>query len=387
MFNKVFTELRDRWDLYPLRPKVFERIKQLFVDWARTKDGKRIEGHLSSRDAYAVEGERGTDINWWMENYYQKGKVMKQQSDLTRQIEAERRRKEAKRIEKERLKAGGSKYAREELTVELVRNSSRIKDLLEMIKTLELTLTMESDWRWQLLCEDEEKGEDELLRRKEKFLKKLIISYLKPPVDEQKIKSSGAFVDFDVSIRCAVCDLCGLPFWWENERALEILFNSKGVDKEMVDYSDRLSRACEIHREQEEKSVKVMYYEDYLDFMTTVTEKRMGLRDGGASEALAKAPEHLKAPRSSTMKSPLVKNSTFDYQVGRAIHFVDKMFKPFEEKKESSDSESDSTSDDCKDDEEDLTLRVGWNPTAKVKPRKGSVYSSYNKDISAMRKF
>jgi len=64
MFNKVFTELRDRWDLYPLRPKVFERIKQLFVDWARTKDGKRIEGHLSSRDAYAVEGERGTDINW-----------------------------------------------------------------------------------------------------------------------------------------------------------------------------------------------------------------------------------------------------------------------------------------------------------------------------------
>ena len=93
---------------------------------------------------------------------------------------------------------------------------------------------------------------------KEKFLKKLIVSYLKPDVDEVKIRESEAFVDFDRGVRCAVCDLCGLPFWWENERALEVLFEAKSVERRLVGYADKLSRACEVHREKEEEVVRVM---------------------------------------------------------------------------------------------------------------------------------
>jgi len=69
LFYSIFFTLRSRWDLFPLNPSVFSRIKQIFVDWSTVDDGVRIRGHLRSKDPYKSETERGTDIVWWMENY------------------------------------------------------------------------------------------------------------------------------------------------------------------------------------------------------------------------------------------------------------------------------------------------------------------------------
>ena len=69
---------------------------------------------------------------------------------------------------------------------------------------------------------------------------------------------------------------------------------------------------------------------------------------------------------------------------------MDRMFKPFEEKKESESESEGENSDDYDDveEKEDVTLRIGYDPKAAKKPsRKGSIYSSYQKiDRGEMRK-
>ena len=88
MFEKVFQRLRGNWMLHPLQPKVFMRIKQLFVDWSVAPDGLRIKGHLQTRDPYRSEAERGTDIHWWMANYGKDSQYSaKKQHDLAKQVQ------------------------------------------------------------------------------------------------------------------------------------------------------------------------------------------------------------------------------------------------------------------------------------------------------------
>jgi len=155
-----------------------------------------------------------------------------------------------------------------------------MSDLREMIRCLDLTYTLETDWRWVLMEGNEEGVDgDTLQRSKEKFIKFLLMQYMRPPVDEAKVKHSGAFIDFENGMKCAICDLCGLPFWWNNEGILKIIFDSMSVEREVVDFDDQRTRACEAVRFKGKRTTRVMDYGNFLDFMTTVAEKNMGLRD------------------------------------------------------------------------------------------------------------
>jgi len=335
LFYDIFSTLRSRWDLYPLNPSVFGRIKQIFVDWSTVDDGVRMKGHLRSSDPYKSETERGTNIEWWMENYRKGGdKNVKEKNDLSRQIQAENRRRELQKKERERLKKGGCKYKREDLNGDMVRNCSKMKDLKEMVRCLELTYTLNTDWRWVLMEENEEGIDaDTLQRRKEKFIKYMLMQYMRPPVDETKIKSSGAFIDFENGLRCAICDLCGLPFWWKNEEILKIIFDSMSVEREVVDFDDMRTRKCETTRFKGSRTTRVMDYANFLDFMTTVAEKNMGLRDWLSHRGIQQWVRSntrgttLPKTRTSTIKEIHQKNATFDYQVSAAIGLVDRMFK------------------------------------------------------------
>ena len=234
LFNIMFLTLRARWELSPLSPSVLMRIKQLFVDWSCSEEQTRIKDHLRTADAYRGENERGTSIDWWMENYFKKGDGRTRQTDLGRQVEAINKKKALEKSEAARLISGGCKYKREELTVEFVRNCGKMKDLLEMVRVLDLKFFLYSDWRWKVLENDDHTDGDILAKRKEKFVKSLLITYMRPPVDEAKIRMSKATIDFDRGIRCAICDLCGLPFWWNYEQTLKIIFEFMSEEKETV---------------------------------------------------------------------------------------------------------------------------------------------------------
>ena len=335
LFYNIFSTLRARWDLYPLNPSVFGRIKQIFVDWSTIDDGIRIKNHLRSSDAYKSETERGTSIEWWMENYRKGGKgKAKTDNDLTRQIRDENRRRDLQRKERERIKNGGCKYKREDLNGDKVRNCSKMKDLKEMVRALDLTYTLETDWRWVLMEENQEGIDDDTLqRRKEKFVKYLLMQYMRPPVDEGKVKLSGAFIDFENGMRCAICDLCGLPFWWKNEEILRIIFDSMSVEREVIDFDDPRTRKCETNRVKGSRVTRVMDYANFLDFMTTVAEKNMGLRDWlshrGIQRWVRENRSGTSLPKTRTSVVPVIhqKNGTFDYQVKTAIGMLDKMFK------------------------------------------------------------
>jgi len=256
-------------------------------------------------------------MKWWTENYGINKKTPKHgdtdKSELSKQIAAERGRRELKRLETERIKAGGSRYTKENLNEETVRNCEKEKDLQDMVRALDLTT--ETDWKWRKLCADKETAADEISKRKGKFLQQFVISYLAPPVDETILKTCKAFCDFDVSARCAVCDLCGLQFFWANEKALESLFtkmSTKGT--RIASYSEKLSRACEVFRTEKEELANVLDYSQFLGFMTCVYEKYLGLRDWvGFDEGGVRKPDM---------------NNTFNYQVGRAKLLVEQMFNP-----------------------------------------------------------
>jgi hypothetical protein len=75
----------------------------------------------------------------------------------------------------------------------------------------------------------------------------------------------------------------------------------------------------------------VMGYERFLEFMTIVQEKNMGLRDWSSHEGLrgreyrgrpGVPPDRAKEQRPKIMQ----KNAVFDYQVKSAIGMVDKLF-------------------------------------------------------------
>lgn len=78
-------------------------------------DGTRIKGHMSTRDRYVGSNERGTSIEWWMENYTKK-RHHAVAHDLTLQLEAEERRRTRKEKEMQRMRGGGCKYRREEVS-------------------------------------------------------------------------------------------------------------------------------------------------------------------------------------------------------------------------------------------------------------------------------
>ena len=106
------------------------------------------------------------------------------------QIEAQNRKRDKENLEKERIGSGGCKYKAEELNLELVRNCGKIKDLLEMIRAMELKFFLESDWRWKVLMEDEITDGDTLARRKEHFVKFLLMTYV--PAEREQSASEAA---------------------------------------------------------------------------------------------------------------------------------------------------------------------------------------------------
>ncbi|GMI08877.1 hypothetical protein TrVE_jg2086 [Triparma verrucosa] len=334
LFYQIFSELRRRWDLYPLNPNVFNRIKQIFVDWSTVQEGIRIPGHLKTRDRWVGGNERGTSIEWWMENY-KRGRGGREENvghNLTLQIEAENRRREKAKVERERLKKGGCKYKKEDLSSDLIRNCSKIDDLKEMIRCLDLTYTLQTDWRWVVLNKNEEDLSKAVVeKRKEKFIKYLLVRYMRPKVVEEMIKSSRATIDFDNGVRCAICDLCGLPFWWKWENVLRVIFESMAEAMEREEFDDVRTRACETTRVPRKVVQLRMDYTNFLDFMTTVAEKNMSLRDWTFHRGIQKflrdnRGASVPKSRVETTLPMLVKNTTFDYQVSSCINFVDKMF-------------------------------------------------------------
>ena len=238
LFLNVFTTLRSRWDIYPLNPTVFNRIKQVFVDWSVTSYGTRIKGHMSTRDRYIGSNERGNSIEWWMSEYSKK-RHHAVAHDLTLQLEAEDRRRAKKEKEKERIRSGGCKYRREDLSTDLIRNCGKTSDLLEMVRCMDLTFTLTTDWRWKMLTNNEEGYSRSALENlKQKFIKRMLTVYLRPEVDAAVVAASNASIDFDVGVRCAVADLCGLPFWWRHEGVLRIIFESMAKPVEYTEFDD-----------------------------------------------------------------------------------------------------------------------------------------------------
>jgi len=158
---------------------------------------------------------------------------------------------------------------------------------------------------------------------------------MKPPVEEGKIRKSKSVVDFDNGVRCAICDLCGLPFWWNHERVLKVLFEGMAREADAVVYEEVRTRACEGMRNEVTEKRKVMDFDVFLDFMTIVQEKNMGLRDwvsnvnikewkraGGGREGRS-----LPLPRAKEqMPKIMMKNAVFDYQVKSAVTLIDKLF-------------------------------------------------------------
>ena len=170
-----------------------------------------------------------------------------------------------------------------------------------------------------------------LNKRKEKFVKYILARGMRPVVDSDEVLSAGAFIDFDNGMRCAICDLCGLHFWWENESLLKIIFESMSEDREVTVYEDRRTRRCEAVREKARSKVKVMSYGSFLDFMTTVAEKNMNLRDWRSHRGIQKylrdnRGSSLPVNRGSLMPPIRRANAAFDYQVSTAIGMVDRMF-------------------------------------------------------------
>ena len=154
---------------------------------------------------------------------------------------------------------------------------------------------------------------------------------MRPKVVEEVIKSSRATIDFDNGVRCAICDLCGLPFWWKWENVLRVIFESMAEAIEREEFDDVRTRACEATRVPRKVVQLRMDYTNFLDFMTTVAEKNMSLRDWTFHRGIQK---YLRDNRGASVPKSrvettlpiLVKNTTFDYQVSSCINFVDKMF-------------------------------------------------------------
>ena len=69
-------------------------------------------------------------------------------------------------------------------------------------------------------------------------IKRMLTVYLRPGVDAPVVVASNATIDFDVGVRCAVADLCGLPFWWRHEGVLRIIFESMAQPAEYTEFDD-----------------------------------------------------------------------------------------------------------------------------------------------------
>jgi hypothetical protein len=203
---------------------------------------------------------------------------------------------------------------------------------MEIIRCLDLTYTLTTDWRWVVLCKNEEDLSRAVVqKRKEKFMKYLLVRYMRPDVVPAVINADNASIDFDNGVRCAICDLCGLPFWWRWENVLKVIFESMAEIREGEAFDDVRTRACETVRVPRKIMELRMTYANFLDFMTTVAEKRMSLRDWDVHRGIQK---YLRDNRGASVPKSrvettlplLVKNKTFDYQVSQCINFVDKMF-------------------------------------------------------------
>ena len=172
-----------------------------------------------------------------------------------------------------------------------------------------------------------------LTKRKENFCKDILISFLKPPVIEEIIRNAKAFIDFEQGCCCAICDVCGLPFYWDNQTQLEILFEYMAEDTKVVVFDETRTRACQTLRVPREVTKRCLTYESFLDYMTIVAEKNMGLRDWVTHIAFQdwKAANDtkllpLKKSKEKGEIALMERNRTFDFQVGQAIGLVDKIF-------------------------------------------------------------
>ena len=197
---------------------------------------------------------------------------------------------------------------------------------------MDLTFTLTTDWRWKMLASNEEGYSKSVLEDlQQKFIKRMLTVYLRPSVDTPVVVASNATIDFDVGVRCAVSDLCGLPFWWRHEGVLRIIFDSMSKEVACTDFDDVRTRACETLRIPRETTVPAIDYPTFLDYMTTVAEKNMGLRDWSSHRGVQAYKRNKKKlpPKNRALATlPLLrKNAVFDYQAGAAVGFVDRMFK------------------------------------------------------------
>ena len=219
-FHDVTKRLRDRWELFPLLPQHLKYIKQLFVDWSRTRDGLKIT-NAPARD------------------------------------------KDGNRVCRSFMQGSCNRP----------------------------------------FCP---------------------LAHRDPWIDENAVRRSGAAIELSHGVCCAVSEIFGLRWWWENEYAIRAIFNTMSQPLELEERWDPMTRDVETIRTEEVEVVQVIDFDSFVELLTILMEARLKLIDLKEISAVKNCSRVLfRGVGLSALESHL---QLFDYQVSRTTSALSNFF-------------------------------------------------------------
>ena len=150
------------------------------------------------------------------------------------------------------------------------------------------------------------------------------LAHRDPWIDENTVRKSGAVIELSHGVCCAVSEIFGLRWWWENEYAIRAIFNTMSQPLELEERWDPMTRDVETIRTEEVEVVQVINFDSFVELLTILMEARLKLIDLKEISAVKNCSRVLfRGVGLSALESHL---QLFDYQVSRTTSALSNFF-------------------------------------------------------------